>query len=111
MAMTKEDVFAQLRAHCMGFDGAVEERPWEHMGWKVGGKLFAIGGEGSNVLTVKSTLDQQAALVELPFVERAAYVGRFGWVTLTIRDEAELDLARRLIDESYAAVAMKKKRR
>ena len=98
-----------LRAHCMAFPGAVEERPWDHLGWKVKGKLFAIGGEDSNRLTVKSTLDKQAALIQLPGVERASHVGRFGWITLTIEDEAQLDLAKQLIEESYAMVAKVKK--
>ena len=90
----------------MAFAGAVEDYPWEgHVGWKVKGKLFAIGGEESNQVTVKSTLDKQAALVELEGVEKAAYVGRFGWVTVTISDETSLDLARGLIDESYAMIA------
>lgn len=104
--MTNKKILVVLRKHCMAFPGAVEDCPWEdHVGWKFKGKLFAIGGVDSNRVTVKSTLDKQAALVELDGVEKAAYVGRFGWVTVTIADESSLDLAKGLIDESYAMIA------
>ena len=95
----------------MALAGAVEDYPWEgHVGWKVKGKLFAIGGEDSNQVTVKSSLDKQAALVELDGIEKAAYVGRFGWVTVTIADDTTLDLAKALIDESYERVAKPKRK-
>ena len=104
--MTNKKILVELRKHCIAFPGAVEDYPWEnHVGWKVKGKLYAIGGEDSNQVTVKSMLDKQAALVELDGVEKAAYVGRFGWVTVTITDESSLDLAKGLIDESYAMIA------
>lgn len=96
----------------MAYEGAVEDEPWEdHFGWKVGGKLFAIGGKGSRRVTVKSTPDKQAALIQLDGVEKAAYVGRFGWVSVEIRDGALLDLAKALIDESYRLVAKVKTKR
>lgn len=104
--MTNKRILSELRKHCMAFTGATEDYPWEeHVGWKFKSKLFAIGGEDSNRVTVKSTLDKQAALVEIEGVEKAAYVGRFGWVTVTVTDEPSLDLAKNLIDESYAMVA------
>ncbi len=88
-------------------DGAVEEYPWEHVGWKVGGKIFVIGGEGSNVVTLKSTPVKQAVLVQHPAICVAAYVGRYGWVKITIEDEETLDIALELVDESYDAVRKK----
>jgi predicted DNA-binding protein (MmcQ/YjbR family) len=108
MGIPIETVVHELRRHCLSFPGAVEEIPWGHLGWKVKGKLFAIGSEDSNRLTVKSTLDKQAALIQLPCIQTASHVGRYGWVTLTIEDEAMLDLAKSLIEESYASVAKKK---
>ncbi len=106
-ALPPEQVFARLREHCMTKDGAVEEYPWEHVGWKVGGKLFAIGSEGSNVVTLKSSLEKQAALVQHPAICVSAYVGRYGWVTITVGDEETLDIALELVDESYDAVRKK----
>ena len=95
----------------MAFADAVEDYPWEgHVGWKVKGKLFAIGGEESNQVTVKSTLDKQAALIHMDGIEKAAYVGRFGWVTITIANDQTLDLAKGLIDESYDMIAKPKRK-
>ena len=109
--MTNKEILNELRAHCMAKEGAAEEYPWEnHVGWKVKGKLFAIGGEDSNRVTVKSSVAEQAALVQHPNIEKAAYVGRFGWVTVTIVDREILELTKDLIDESYEAIAGKGKK-
>src|SRR5688572_13805963 len=106
--MTNTRILKELRKHCMASPDAAEDYPWEgHVGWKVKGKLFAIGGEGSNQVTVKSTLDKQAVLILLEGIGTASYVGRFGWVTVTIADKPSLDLAKELIDESYQLVSKK----
>ena len=73
--------------------------------------MFACTGDGSNVVTVKSTPDKQAALIQHPNIEKAAYVGRYGWVTITIPDRETMGLAQDLIDESYELVTATKKRR
>lgn len=109
--MTTDEAFTTIRAHCMSKEGAVEDYPWEdHVGWKVGGKLFGIGGAGSNRLTLKSTMDKQAALIQHPNIEKAAYVGRFGWVTISVTDRETMELAEDLIDESYDLIAKKRRR-
>ena len=109
-ALSKEDVFRSLQAHCMAKEGAVEDYPWEHVGWKVKDKLFCIGTQDHNVITVKSTPDKQAALVAHPNIEVAAYVGRYGWVTITIPDSDTLEIALDLIDESYDLIKPKRKK-
>ena len=100
---------AKIRKHCMAKPGVVEDEPWPgDTAWKVKGKIFAITGDGSS-LTVKSTLEKQAALVLHPNISRAAYVGRFGWVTIAIEGKESLELALELIDESYDSIATPKK--
>jgi predicted DNA-binding protein (MmcQ/YjbR family) len=71
--------------------------------------MFAAGGENS--VTVKSTVEKQAVLIQQPNIEKAAYVGRFGWVTVSVTNDADLDLAFDLIDESYDLVSSKSKKR
>jgi predicted DNA-binding protein (MmcQ/YjbR family) len=103
------EVFARMRAHCMAKEGAVEEYPWGHVVWKVGGKLFAIGSQGENAFTVKSTLEQQEALIQHPSICKASHVGRYGWVTITVDDEATMEIALELADESYDSVRPKRR--
>lgn len=110
-AIEPAEVFAKMRGHCLAKEGAIEENPWEHVAWKVGGKLFVIASQDSNVFTVKSTLEQQEALVQHPAIQKAAYVGRYGWVTITAEDETTMDIALDLADESYDAVRPKKRSR
>lgn len=109
--MNNETAFAAIQSHCLAKEDAVEEYPWEdHAGWKVGGKLFALGGAGSNRVTLKSTPDKQAVLIQHPNIEKAAYVGRFGWVTVTVDSQETLDLTLDLIDESYDAIRPKRRK-
>ena len=103
-SLSKESVFDEIRKYSMKKDGAVEEYPWGDVAWKVSGKMFACGGEGHNTFTVKSTLDEQAYLIQNPAIEKAAYVGRYGWVTITVADEETLALAKELVDVSYELV-------
>ena len=104
-----KDGIQKVREHSMAKAGAAEDEPWPgDTAWKVRGKIFAMwGGEH---LTVKSTLDKQAALIQHPDISVAAYVGRFGWVTVRLADQDTLDLALELIDESYDLVTKKRKR-
>ena len=100
----------ELRAHCMAKDGATEDYPWGDVVWKVKGKLFAGTGQTGVSVTVKATLDKQAALIQHPDIEVAKYVGKYGWVTVNLRSSETLELALELIDESYDAVVAKKER-
>jgi hypothetical protein len=54
--------------------------------FRVRGKIFAIGGEGSADLSVKATPATQAELIDLDpaTFAVAAYVGRFGWVRVSL---------------------------
>lgn len=109
-AISKEQAFKSIQSYCLAKEAATEDHPWGDTAWKVGGKMFACGCEGGNSFSVKSTLEKQAGLVAHPNIEVAAYVGRYGWVTITINDSDTLELAQDLIDESYELVKPKRKK-
>ena len=72
--------------------------------FKVGGnKLFAMmtHHDSECELTVKLTDDERGVAMQLSYVRRASYVGRYGWVTVRVRDEESLQAALEWLRESY----------
>jgi predicted DNA-binding protein (MmcQ/YjbR family) len=103
------DAFDKIQAHCLAKPGAVQDEPWPgDTAFKVKGKIFAMGGH--EAVTVKNTVERQEMLVMHPHVRKAAYVGRFGWVTVDLVNSEALELAMDLIDESYESVVAKKRK-
>lgn len=104
--------FRALWEHCRAKPEAVEDHPWGETVFKVRTKIFAFLGmpEGAAV-TVKPAADDLDALLALPFVERAPYIGRYGWVKLRIADDDALALALDLVDHTYDTIASRGKTR
>ncbi|HLF76754.1 MAG TPA: MmcQ/YjbR family DNA-binding protein [Dehalococcoidia bacterium] len=101
----------ELQTHCLSFDGAWEDYPWGDIVYKVGKKMFAAIGGSPVSVTIKATPDDASVLTQMPNIERARYVGQYGWVTVSVADEATLDMAQDLIAASYDLVAPKRRRR
>lgn len=111
-AETEHPYFEMLKSHCAAKPDAVEEHPWGETVYKVRGKIFAFLGSGSRAaITVKAVPEDLDGLLALPFIERAPYVGRYGWVRVHLRDGEALDFARDLIDASYDLIASKSRKR
>jgi len=101
--------YRALWDYCSAKPDAVEDHPWGETVFKVRGKVFAfIGHPDSSGVTVKAPPEELDVLLSLPFVRRSAYIGRYGWVSISITDEDSLDLALRLVDRSYDRIATKK---
>jgi len=92
MPMDQEPLIARIKEHCLTKPGAYEDHPWGETVFKIAskGKIFCFCGVESPVITVKSTIEKQAALIQHPNIEKAAYVGRYGWVTVKIPDDDTL---------------------
>jgi predicted DNA-binding protein (MmcQ/YjbR family) len=104
VALPASPYAAALQRFCLSLEGAWEDYPWGDIVYKVGAKMFASMGGDDLQVTVKASLDDASVLVQQPGIEPAAYVGRYGWVTLQVRDEDSLRLAEELIAASYDLV-------
>jgi predicted DNA-binding protein (MmcQ/YjbR family) len=94
----------RIRALALSLPETYEDAPWGFPVFKVGAnKLFALMslGEGGVELTLKLTAEEREVTQLLPFVRRASYVGRYGWITATISDEETLALGLEWLRESY----------
>jgi predicted DNA-binding protein (MmcQ/YjbR family) len=94
----------RIRALALSFPETYEDSPWGHPVFKVGAnKMFAAmsDGDGPVRLTVKLTAEEREIALLLPFVTKAAYVGRYGWVTAQVEDDESLDAALEWLRESY----------
>jgi predicted DNA-binding protein (MmcQ/YjbR family) len=97
--------FRALWEHCRAKPGAEEDHPWGETVFKVGGKVFAFLGTPDQAgVTVKAPQDELDVLLGVSFIERAKYVGRYGWITVRIEDDEALSLALQLVDDSYDVI-------
>jgi predicted DNA-binding protein (MmcQ/YjbR family) len=89
----------ELRAFCMSLPGTHEKETWgdaEHAGdvtFRVKDKIYVMTGQGGGGATIRTTIEQQADLIDAfpESVKVAAYVGRFGWVDVSIEGQGALD--------------------
>ena len=102
--------FADVRAIAMALPEAEEILTWEtDVTFRVRAKIFVIGGDGSDSISIKATPAVQAELIERdPATFRpSAYVGRFGWVTANL-ERIDDELLRSLILEAWRMTAPKR---
>jgi predicted DNA-binding protein (MmcQ/YjbR family) len=93
-----------IRALALSLPETYEDEPWGHPVFKVAeNRMFAgMSVEGDVVhLTVKLTSEEREIAQLLPYVRRAKYVGRYGWVTADVSDEETLESALEWLRESY----------
>jgi predicted DNA-binding protein (MmcQ/YjbR family) len=94
----------RIRSVALALPETYEDEPWGHPVFKVGeNKMFAGMSRGDEPvdLTVKLTPEERQIAELLPYVSKARYVGRYGWITATVSDEESLDAALEWLRESY----------
>ena len=99
-----EDLAEQIRELALSFPESYEDEPWGHPVFKVAeNRMFASMSVGDDCvfLTVKLTAEEREIAFLLPFVRRARYVGRYGWITAEVTDEDSLECALEWLRESY----------
>jgi predicted DNA-binding protein (MmcQ/YjbR family) len=93
-----------VRALALSWPETYEDAPWGHPVFKVAdNRMFVTMTEVDAALrmSLKLTPEEREIALELPHVQIAAYVGRYGWVTVTVTDEATLEDALEWMRESY----------
>jgi hypothetical protein len=89
----------------------------EHVTWgtdvnfRVRNKMFVIGGEGADQVSIKASLDVQTDLLDLDpeMFSKAAYVGRFGWVNVQL-GRVDRALLEKLLRDAWRRTAPAKLR-
>jgi Uncharacterized protein conserved in bacteria len=102
--------FDDVRAIAMALPEAEEIVTWEvDITFRVRRKIFAIGADDSDSVSIKATPMTQADLIDRdPETFRpSAYVGRFGWVTASL-ERIDDGLLRTLIVEAWRMTAPKR---
>ena len=98
------DPAARIREVALSLPETYEDEPWGHPVFKVAdNRMFASLSETDGVvhLTVKLTAEEREVAELPPFVRKARYVGRYGWVTADVTDEPSLEAALEWLRESY----------
>ena len=104
MALTPSNAAQTIRTLALSLPESYEDEPWGHPVFKVGdNRMFASMWEeqGCLHLTVKLTAEEREIAHLLPFVRKARYVGRYGWITAEVGDEEALEAALEWVRESY----------
>ncbi len=102
--------FDDVRAIAMALPEAEEIVTWEvDITFRVRARIFVIGGDGSDAVSIKATPMMQADLIDrdAQTFRPSAYVGRFGWVTVDLT-RIDDDLLRELITEAWRMTAPKR---
>ena len=102
--------FDDVRAISLSQTEVEEIVTWEvDITFRVRKKIFAIGGEGSDNVSIKATPATQADLIDHDpeTFHPSAYVGRYGWVTADL-SRIDGDLLRTLLTEAWRLTAPKK---
>jgi len=124
-AMDSSEAEHRIRALALSFPEVYEDEPWGHPVFKVRrspsdaqeqsrsrrsaasapsrDRMFGSMSvaDGAVRLTVKLTAEEREVARLLPFVSKAKYVGRYGWVTAAVTDEESLEAALEWLRESY----------
>lgn len=105
VALPDSPFAADLKRYCLDLPDAWEDYPWGDIVYKVGSKMFAATGPDLPLtVTVKAQPEDAEELIEFPHISTAPYIGRHGWVSVVIEDEAALDQALALVHMSYDLV-------
>jgi predicted DNA-binding protein (MmcQ/YjbR family) len=110
--MSAKTFLSRLREMCLALPDTKETLTWGHPHFRVGEKIFCGYGDenGKTTITFKVTMDHQDALIMQDRFEMAAYVGRYGWVSMDASRIDDWQEVEELVLESYQLIASKRSR-
>ncbi|MBN1348488.1 MmcQ/YjbR family DNA-binding protein [candidate division KSB1 bacterium] len=98
--------FPLLQEYCLSLPNTRQETHRNKIALKVGKRIFMMkDADVPLAITVKSSQEKNAILLEHPHICQASYMGRFGWISITVPNHDSLNLAKELILESYLIVS------
>ena len=104
--------FQDVRSIAMRLPEVEEHVTWgTDVNFRIRNKMFVIGGEEAERVSVKANLVAQAELLDLDpdTFASAPYVGRFGWVTVNLA-RVELPMLEGLLRDAWRSTAPAKLR-
>ena len=103
MPFRPKTAIRRVRELALSFPQAYEDDPWGFPVFKVAdNRMFAMLASSDPVeVTMKVGSEEREIAMLLPYVRPASYVGRYGWVTVTIADDDALATALEWVRESY----------
>jgi hypothetical protein len=103
--------YGQIREWVLALPGTSEVfvDKWNEYTLRAGEKILVIGDPERPTATVKASVQDQAELLAgaPDTYSKAAYVGRYGWVTVTLA-KADAGELRRVIEDAWRAATPKK---
>ena len=106
--MPVHPVLKQLRRLTARLPEGEERETWDHPTFRVRNKIFTSFGQADDGPRVgaKATKPDQAVLITNPAIQKAAYVGQHGWVSLRA-EQLPWGAVADLVEQSYRLVAPK----
>jgi predicted DNA-binding protein (MmcQ/YjbR family) len=110
MKAGRDPVHEKLRAICMQLPDAAETVTWGHPNWRVGGpagKIFCGYGadETGASMSFKADPMLRDGLLQDGRFTVAAYVGKYGWLSLDMAGKLDWGEIAQLVGTSHALIA------
>ena len=102
--------FDDVRRIAMSLPETAEVLTWgTDVTFRIGKKIFAIGGDGASHVSIKASLDSQSDLVyrDPDTFAPAPYVGRYGWINVDL-ERIDLGELETLLRQAWRLTAPKK---
>lgn len=102
--------FDDVRMIAMSLPETAEVLTWgTDVTFRIGKKIFAIGGDGASHVSIKASLDSQSDLVyrDPDTFAPAPYVGRYGWINVDL-ERIDLGELETLLRQAWRLTAPKK---